>query len=69
MPVEQGWDREEFLRGLCHKAWLPSNAWKDKDAQLYGFEAEVWGKKNDVERGAKCEASRVTVRFARQFTP
>jgi AmmeMemoRadiSam system protein B/AmmeMemoRadiSam system protein A len=43
VPVEQGWDREEFLRGLCHKAWLPPNAWKDKDAQLYGFEAQVWG--------------------------
>ncbi len=43
VPVEQGWDREEFLRGLCHKAWLPPNAWKDKDAQLYSFEAEVWG--------------------------
>lgn len=42
VPVEQGWNREEFLRGLCHKAWLPTNAWKDKDAQLSGFEAEVW---------------------------
>ncbi len=45
VPVEQGWTREEFLRGLCHKAWLPANAWKDKDAQLYGFEAEVWEEK------------------------
>ena len=43
VPAEQGWGREEFLRGLCHKARLPSNAWKDKDAQLYSFEAEVWG--------------------------
>ena len=43
VPVEQGWDREEFLRGLCHKAWLPENAWKAKDTQLYAFEAEVWG--------------------------
>ena len=45
VPVEQGWNREEFLRGLCHKAWLPTNAWKDKDTQLYGFEAEVWEEK------------------------
>ena len=43
VPVEQGWGREEFLRGLCRKAWLSPNAWKDKDTQLYGFEAEVWG--------------------------
>jgi len=50
VPVEQGWDREEFLRGLCHKAWLPENAWKARDAQLYAFEAEVWGE--EEERGA-----------------
>ena len=43
VPTEQGWNREEYLRGLCHKAWLPPNAWKDKDTQLYSFEAEVWG--------------------------
>lgn len=43
VPVEQGWDRETFLQGLCHKAWLPDNAWKDKDAQLFGFEAIVFG--------------------------
>ena len=49
VPVEQGWDREEFLRGLCHKAWLPSNAWKDKDAQLSGFEAEVWSEDTEEE--------------------
>jgi AmmeMemoRadiSam system protein B/AmmeMemoRadiSam system protein A len=50
VPVEQGWDREEFLRGLCHKAWLPENAWKARDAQLYAFEAEVWGE--EEVRGA-----------------
>jgi AmmeMemoRadiSam system protein A len=43
VPEEQGWDREQFLRGLCLKARLPSNAWKDKDTQLFSFEAEVWG--------------------------
>jgi AmmeMemoRadiSam system protein B/AmmeMemoRadiSam system protein A len=43
VPVEQGWDKEEYLRGLCHKAWLRDNDWKAKDAQLYAFEAEVWG--------------------------
>lgn len=43
VPVEQGWDRETFLRGLCHKAWLPDYAWQDKDAQLLAFEAIVFG--------------------------
>lgn len=43
VPVEQGWDRETFLRGLCRKAWLPDQAWQDKDAQLLAFEACVFG--------------------------
>jgi AmmeMemoRadiSam system protein A len=38
-----GWDREEFLAALCAKAGLPGAAWKDRDSELYGFEAEVWG--------------------------
>jgi len=38
-----GWDREEFLAALCVKAALPKAAWKDRDSELYGFEAEVWG--------------------------
>lgn len=47
VPREQGWDREEFLRGLCHKAGLPAKAWQDPDAQLRSFEAEVWGEEVD----------------------
>jgi len=43
VPIEQGWDREEFLRGLCRKARLPTNTWQDPNAQLRSFEAEVWG--------------------------
>jgi len=45
VAVEEGWDREEFLRGVCHKAGLPEDAWKDKDAELYVFTAEVFGEK------------------------
>jgi AmmeMemoRadiSam system protein A len=47
VPLEQGWGREEFLRGLCAKAGLPSNTWQDQDAQLRSFEAEVWGEEVD----------------------
>ena len=43
VPLEQGWDREDYLRGLCAKAGLPSDAWKDDDVELRSFEAEVWG--------------------------
>ncbi|MDA2926368.1 AmmeMemoRadiSam system protein A [Acidobacteria bacterium AH-259-G07] len=46
VPRTYGWDREEFLRGLCRKAGLSENAWEAGDVQLYGFETEVWGEED-----------------------
>ncbi|MEA3459713.1 MAG: AmmeMemoRadiSam system protein A, partial [Chloroflexota bacterium] len=43
VATEQGWDREEFLRGVCRKAELAEDAWKEVD--LYIFTAEVFGEK------------------------
>lgn len=43
VPLEQGWDREGYLSGLCAKAGLPKDAWRKSDVQLRSFEAEVWG--------------------------
>lgn len=43
VPVRFGWDREQFLQGLCQKASLPRNAWQESGAQLFGFESEEWG--------------------------
>jgi len=42
VPVEQGWDRETFLRALCLKAGLPEDAWQWPDTRLLRFEAEVF---------------------------
>ncbi len=42
VPVEQGWDREAFLEGLCQKALLPRGCWKE-GASLYTFTAIVFG--------------------------
>lgn len=43
VPVEEGWDREEFLKGVCRKAGLPEDAWKNEEAKLYTFTANVFG--------------------------
>lgn len=43
VPLEYGWDRGTFLEFLCQKAGLPPGAWAAADAELFGFEAEVWG--------------------------
>ncbi len=41
VPVEQGWDLTAYLEQLCFKAGLPGNAWKDKDARLFLFSADI----------------------------
>ncbi len=43
VPVEQGWDRDEYLSTLCWmKAGLPADAWRKPGVQLYLFEAEIF---------------------------
>ncbi len=37
---DRGWSRDEFLRAICLKAGLPTDAWRDAD--LYVFSAEVF---------------------------
>jgi MEMO1 family protein len=41
VPVEQGWDLLTYLEQLCYKAGLPKDAWKDKDARLFIFSADI----------------------------
>jgi AmmeMemoRadiSam system protein B/AmmeMemoRadiSam system protein A len=41
VPVEQGWDLSTYLEQLCYKAGLPKDAWKDKNAQLFIFSADI----------------------------
>jgi AmmeMemoRadiSam system protein A len=42
VAAEYGWTTEEFLQETCHKAGLPSDAYKAKDAEVYKFSAEVF---------------------------
>jgi MEMO1 family protein len=46
VATETGWSKEEFLNNLCaHKAGIPFDAWKRKDAELYIFTADVFSEK------------------------
>lgn len=38
VAIEQGWDREQFLVGVCRKAGLPAQAWRS-GVDLRRFEA------------------------------
>jgi hypothetical protein len=43
VATEQGWDRTTFLNEICFKAGIhDKNCWKDKDAEIYIFSAEVF---------------------------
>jgi AmmeMemoRadiSam system protein B/AmmeMemoRadiSam system protein A len=42
VPVEQRWDRKQFLEGLCQKAGLSAGCWRE-GANLYAFTAVVFG--------------------------
>jgi uncharacterized protein (TIGR00296 family) len=36
---EMGWGAEQMLTGVCHKAGLPGDAWRDRGTKLYVFES------------------------------
>jgi AmmeMemoRadiSam system protein A len=43
VPVEQGWDLDEYLDYICVKAGLPPRSYEAPDAKLYMFTAVVFG--------------------------
>lgn len=45
VPVEWGWNRQEFLEHTCQKAGLNSNCWKDPNTVILKFTAQVFGEK------------------------
>jgi len=48
VPIEQGWDRLDYLIHLCGKASLPTGAWRDDETKLYRFTAQVFHEKKEA---------------------
>ena len=42
VPVEQHWNLDQFLQGICQKARVEEDAWKDPENTLYRFSAQVF---------------------------
>lgn len=42
VPIEWGWDEEEFLSQTCWKAGLPPDCWLEETTKVYRFTAEVF---------------------------
>ena len=50
VATENGFDRETFLSQTCIKAGLAPDSWR-KGAEIYSFEAEVFGEKEMGKEG------------------
>ena len=53
VPVEWGWDAEEFLTQCCLKAWLPPDSWLMDGTRISKFQAIIFEEKSpkgEVER-------------------
>jgi hypothetical protein len=48
VPLEQGWDLEQFIAYGCRKAGLPADEWK-RGVQIETFQAEVFSEKRQRE--------------------
>ena len=46
VPIEEGWDRQQFLAAACLKAGLPSDAWRNPQTEIYRFSAQVFGEED-----------------------
>ena len=42
VATQYNWDRQSFLSETCHKAGLPTDAWKDDETEIYIFSAEIF---------------------------
>lgn len=42
VPIEQGWNREQYLDNLCLKAGVPQGSWRKPEAVLYWYQALVF---------------------------
>jgi len=42
VPIEWGWNEEQFLGHTCEKAGLPKDCWKDSKTEIQRFEGIVF---------------------------
>jgi hypothetical protein len=42
VPVEQGWNEEEYLEGICYKAGISPDSLAHASVELYKFQAQIF---------------------------
>ncbi|MER3408123.1 MAG: TIGR00296 family protein [Nitrososphaera sp.] len=58
VPVEWGWDVDEYLANICYKAGAPPDAWLDPSSKLYTFQAIVFKEMEPRGRVARLSLAR-----------
>jgi uncharacterized protein (TIGR00296 family) len=46
VPVEFGWDIEEYLANICYKAGAPPDTWLDSSSRLFTFQTAVFAEQS-----------------------
>jgi uncharacterized protein (TIGR00296 family) len=46
VPIEYGWNVQEFLEYTCEKAGLPKNYWRNSETEIQKFEGLVFKEEN-----------------------
>jgi AmmeMemoRadiSam system protein A len=52
VPIEQGWDRDQFLEAICTKAGALPGAWARPGVVLYRFSAQIFVESDDLADAA-----------------
>jgi len=53
VPIEQGWDKEEFISYTCRKAFLPVDIWRNEKITVEKFQGVIFSEatpKGEVKR-------------------
>jgi hypothetical protein len=58
VPVEQGWNEEEYLVNLCYKAGLYADEWARQGSRIYRFQSEIFAEEEPRGRVARHTLSR-----------
>jgi len=58
VPVEWGWDEEEFLCQCCWKAGLPPDCWLAEGTKIYKFQAIVYAEETPNGKIKRLELER-----------
>lgn len=58
VPIEWGWDAEEFLTQCCLKAWLPPEAWLLPGTEISRFQAIIFAEEEPGGRIKRVELQR-----------